>query len=72
MNKIVAVTFKHQKKIHIVENQDITICGLPIPLSSKSHTKIYHDHIICSKCLEKIGEKMLYDYVGWDAIGHRA
>lgn len=65
--KIVGVMLKHGKTIHIVDNQNTTLCGLPIKDSQMNYSRM-PKHKNCKKCLAKVGSIMLADYLGWDYI----
>jgi len=66
--QIIGVKLKRERMVHIVENQDLTVCRVEIKDVSMTYSTIKGSYKICPKCLQRIGSKMLADYIGYDNI----
>jgi len=65
---IIAVRRYCEHNLHLVQNQDETLCGKKIGLVSMNYTEIPRNKRICKDCLAKVGDEMLPEYVGYDRI----
>ena len=64
--QIIGVKLKRGRMVHIVENQDLTVCRVEIKDVAMNYSKINVSYKICPKCLQRIGSEMLADYIGYD------